>query len=196
MKQYFIENPEILTREREISIEIFGHRLSFFTNNGLFSCDKIDEGSLTLVENLPPLSGSLLDLGCGYGFIGIALAKKNAAALTLSDINALALSYAEKNAKLNGVKAEFIHSDGFGQISAKFDNITLNPPIHAGKAVMYRLFEESAANLTPGGSFFIVIQKKHGAETSIKKLRGIFPHVEILHKKKGTFVLQCTVDIP
>jgi 16S rRNA (guanine1207-N2)-methyltransferase len=191
VKQYFVENPEALTREREIFIDIFGEPLRFFTNNGLFSCEKIDEASLTLVKNIPPLNGSLLDLGCGYGFIGVALAKKNNVKLTQSDVNSVALDYAKKNAALNNVAAEFIHSNSFENISQSFDFITLNPPIHAGKDIMFRMYEESAAHLNEGGSLFIVIQKKHGAESSIKKLSQIFTRCEVLFKKKGTFVLQC-----
>ncbi|MCL1877852.1 MAG: methyltransferase [Defluviitaleaceae bacterium] len=190
-RQYFLENPEVLTREREISINIFGEDLGFLTNNGLFSCDKIDDASRILVENMPHLSGDLLDLGCGYGFIGIALAKKNDVVLVQSDINRIALDYAEKNAGLNNVSAKFIHSDSFEKITGLFDAITLNPPIHAGKEIVYRMYEEAAAHLRPGGSFFIVIQKKHGAETTIKKLKEIFTQVEILYRKKGCYVVQC-----
>ncbi|MCL2224301.1 MAG: methyltransferase [Defluviitaleaceae bacterium] len=188
---YFIENPDVLTREREISIEIFGTHLRFFTNNGLFSCDKIDDASLTLVQNMPQISGTVLDLGCGYGFIGIALACKNKIILTQSDINSLALGYAEKNSRLNNVPATQIHSDSFEKISTTFDTITLNPPIHAGKSTMYRMYEESANFLNENGSLFVVIQKKHGAESTIKKLNQIFTTCITLHKKRGCYVLHC-----
>lgn len=190
MKHYFIENPDALTQEREIPLEIFGHRLKFLTNNGLFSCEKIDEVSLTLIQNMPPLQGALLDLGCGYGVIGIALAKKNDITLTQSDINEIALTYAKKNAARNGITASFIHSDSFAKIEGKFDTITLNPPIHAGKDVMYRMYKESATHLNPNGEFYIVIQKKHGAESSVKELKKIFSHVEILYRKKGVFIIR------
>jgi len=190
MSHYFEENKKILTREREIFIEIFGSRLRFLTNNGLFSCDKIDDASLILVQNIPPLAGKLLDLGCGYGFIGVALAKKNKISLTQSDVNAVALDYAEKNARENGVSARAIHSDCFEKIDDTFDFITLNPPIHAGKETMYKMYENSAAHLNENGALFVVIQKKHGAESTVKKLNEIFL-CEILYKKKGVFVIKC-----
>jgi 16S rRNA (guanine1207-N2)-methyltransferase len=188
---YFIKNPDLPIHERELSLEIFGHKLHFTTNSGLFYCEKIDDASLTLVKKLPPLHNEVLDLGCGYGFIGIALAKANTISLTQSDINGIALDYARRNAKKNAIPATFIHSDGFENITQLFNTITLNPPIHAGKEAMYRLYEGAANHLHPDGSFYIVIQKKHGAESSIKKLNELFNTCEILHKKKGLYVVKC-----
>ena len=193
MSHYFIENPDILTKERKLSLEIFGYKFQFLSNNGLFSHDKIDDASLLLLEKMPPLEegSTFLDLGCGYGLLGIVLSKKHNLALTLTDINSLALDYASKNAKLNNVTAEAIHSDSFANIKDSFQNITLNPPIHAGKETMYKMYEEAAQHLLPGGSLYVVIQKKHGAESTGKKLNEIFRQVNLLHKKKGYFIFQC-----
>ena len=190
MSHYFIENPSILTNERQLELDIFGIRFTFLTNNGLFSCDKIDEVSLTLIKNVPPFSGSLLDLGCGYGVIGIVLARQYGVKLTISDVNGLALGYAVKNAGLNSVMAEAVCSDGFENIPQSFDCITLNPPIHAGKDVMYKLYEEAARHLNGGGSFYVVIQKKHGAESTLKKLKELFSNVLTVYKKKGCFIFR------
>jgi len=190
MSHYFIETPSLLTNERELELEIFDMKFKFLTNNGLFSCDKIDDASITLLKNILPLAGTLLDLGCGYGTLGIPLTKKYSLALTMVDINRIALDYATKNAYLNQVHVTPIHSDGFANISSSFDNIVLNPPIHAGKEIMYRMYKESAQHLEPGGSLFIVIQKKHGAESTIKKFEEIFARVDVLYKKKGCYVLQ------
>jgi len=191
MKQYFNENPEILTNERLLRLSIFDRKFSFLANNGLFSCDKVDAASIILLENIPALTGRVLDLGCGYGTIGIVLAKINHIQLTMSDVNRIALDYAAKNAKLNQVTARLIHSDGFDALSGEYDSIILNPPIHAGKEVMYRLYAGAARYLSQGGAFYIVIQKKHGAESAIKILSGIFTECNVLYKKKGIYVLQC-----
>ena len=190
MNHYFIENPALLTQERQLFLDIFGMEFEFLTNNGLFSCNKIDEASKILLEQMPPITGDLLDLGCGYGVLGIVLSKKNKINLTMSDVNSLALDYAVKNAKLNQVIATAIHSDGFANITESYHHITLNPPIHAGKEVMYRLYEEATKHLHVGGSLYVVIQKKHGAESTKKKLLELFKDCHTLYKKKGVFVYQ------
>lgn len=190
MSHYFIENAALLTNERMLTANILGQPLKFLSNNGLFACDKVDEISTILIENMPPIAGSLLDLGCGYGTIGIALAKKYPLQLTFADINSIALAYAVKNAALNQVKADAIHSDSFEKIEGKFDTITLNPPIHAGKDTMYKMYAESAQHLNPGGAFYIVIQKKHGADSTIKKLKEIFSTVDTIYKKKGCLIVK------
>ena len=190
MNHYFIENPSLLTQERQLVLEIFGMNFKFLTNNGLFSCNKIDEVSQILLEQMPPIEGDLLDLGCGYGVLGIVLSKKNNVNLTMSDVNSLALDYAIKNAKLNQVTATAIHSDGFANIKGLYHHITLNPPIHAGKEVMYRMYKEATEHLHVDGSLYIVIQKKHGAESTQKKLLELFKDCHTLYKKKGVLVYQ------
>jgi len=194
MSHYFIEDPSLLTNERILELEIFNMHFKFLSNNGLFSCDQVDEASITLLRNIPPISGTLLDLGCGYGTLGIVLAKKYGVKLTMADINSIALDYAIKNARLNVIDGITpIHSNSFENITVTFNNIVLNPPIHAGKDVMYNMYEKSAQHLTPGGALYIVIQKKHGAESTIKKLREIFPTVNVLYKKKGCYVVQSQI---
>ena len=192
MSHYFIENHDVITHERELTAEIFGMQFSFLTNNGLFSCDKIDEVSRTLIENLPAINGSLLDLGCGYGVIGITLAKKYGVTLTMSDVNSIAIDYALRNAVRNNIDATAIHSNSFENIHENFDNITLNPPIHAGKDIMYKMYEDAAQHLNVSGSFYVIIQKKHGAETTARKLNEIFGNCSIIYKKKGCFIFRCT----
>jgi len=192
MNHYFIENRDLLTNERVLLLEIFNQQFKFLSNNGLFSCDKVDDASVTLLKNIPPLTGTLLDLGCGYGTLGIVLAKTYGIELTMADINSIAAEYAAKNAAANGVTATVIQSDSFSNITTKFDNIVLNPPIHAGKEIMYRMYEESAKHLNPNGTLYIVIQKKHGAETTLSKLKELFTQVTILHKKKGCHIISAT----
>jgi len=194
MSQYFNENPAVLTYERVLRLSIFGMDFTFLANNGLFSCDKVDAASILLIENIPPITGSLLDLGCGYGPIGVVLGRKYPLQVTMSDVNSIAVEYAAKNAARNRVEAQCIHSDGFEALPFIYDNIILNPPIHAGKDIMNRLYQGAAQHLAPGGALYIVIQKKHGAESTIKALKDIFYDCRTLYKKKGLYVLQCVVE--
>jgi len=193
VSHYFIENTDLLTHERILPLMIFNEHFRFLSNNGLFSCDRVDGASILLLEHIPGLLAGerLLDLGCGYGVLGIVLARKYGVDLTFSDVNGVALAYATRNAALNDVAAKAVHSDGFDGISDMFRYITLNPPIHAGKDVMYRLYEGAAMHLLPEGTFYVIIQKKHGAESSMKKLLEIFSAVDVLYKRRGYFVLAC-----
>ncbi|MCL2499108.1 MAG: methyltransferase [Defluviitaleaceae bacterium] len=199
-KHYFIENPDLPVDERVLEISLFGHDFRFTTTTGLFSYERIDDASRLLLEvirsALPPLSGTLLDLGCGYGLLGIVLAKAHSVGLrlTMSDVNRIACTYAARNATANGVTATTVCSDGFSDINGCFDHILLNPPIHAGKETMYRLYAESATHLNPDGALHVVIQKKHGAETAARFLRQHFTDVQIPHKRKGFYVLRCALQ--
>ena len=196
-RHYFIADAQANQQAHSFRTTLFGQEFQFATCGGLFSYEKPDEASILLMQvlhdTLPPLQGDLLDLGCGYGLIGIVLGKTHAktAAITQSDINPTACAYAKKNAAANGNSMIVIESDGFNNIPHLFDHITLNPPIHAGKPLMYRLYEEAHSHLRPGGSLYIVIQKKHGAESALKFLAGIYHQVKILYKRKGYYIAQC-----
>ncbi|MDR0904158.1 MAG: methyltransferase [Ruminococcus sp.] len=178
--------------ETTFTLRYGGGELRFTSGAGVFSHGEADRHSLFLINNVKPQKGAdLLDLGCGYGLIGITLARGFDINLTMSDVTEKAVSYAEKNAAQNGVNAAVVKSDGFEKIAKNFDIITLNPPIHAGKDVCYRLYEESAAHLKTGGKFYIVIADKHGAKSHLKKLNEIFDSVMITAKKGGVNIFEC-----
>jgi len=192
MAHYFIDSPDLPDNEKKIAFSFRNQSFAFTTNSGLFSHARVDAASAILIENIPALQGSLLDLGCGYGVVGIVLAKLYGLSMTMSDVNPKALRYAARNAEANGVEAAIVHSDCFDSIHDRFDAIALNPPIHAGKETVYRMYEGSHAHLRSGGSLFVVIQKKHGAETTLKKLEDIFGQYSVLYRRKGVYVIECT----
>ena len=197
MKQYFQENNDLTADEIQIRLTRFGHGFTFFSRRGLFSYDKVDANSLILVGNMPPIEGKLLDLGCGFGAVGIMLAKINrSVSLTGCDINGIALEMAKKNAAFNGIDAKYLYSNCFDGVNGLFDAIALNPPIHAGKEVMHRMFSEAKEHLTPNGAYYIVIQKKHGAESSLRFLRGIYGYCEPVYRKKGVYVIKAAFACP
>ena len=191
MSHYFINDPNLPNDFRTFPYHFGGHVFRFTSNSGVFSHGHIDPASDLLIRTVPKLSGNVLDLGCGYGAIGISLCKAYGLTATLADINPRALCCAEINCRDNGVKCETLTSDGFENIPGKFDAITLNPPIHAGKDVVWRMFEQSVDHLNPGGAFYVVMLEKHGAKSAMKKLSEIYGCCELLYKKKGETVFCC-----
>ena len=191
MKQYFEENDSLPRDEVKIFLEKFGHSFTFFSKRGLFSFNEVDSVSLALVENIPKIHGKLLDLGCGYGAVGIILAKINEITLYGCDINKYAVEMAKKNALFNRVEATYFFSDSFKNVEGTFDTIVLNPPIHAGKDVVYSMFRDAKNHLASSGKFYVVIQKKHGAATAINELSKTYEKLKTVYKKKGIYVLEC-----
>jgi 16S rRNA (guanine1207-N2)-methyltransferase len=192
---YFTDTSDLADDEKSFTLRIGGAELTFLSNAGMFSHGEPDPNSLMLIREIKSKTDSkLLDLGCGYGLIGVTLGKLCNIAVTMSDVNSNALSYAEKNAKINGINARIFKSDGYCQIKDSFDIVTLNPPIHAGKEVCYRLYEKTAEHLNKGGSFYIVIMDKHGKNSHIKKLREIFPNVDVIKRQNGINIIKCKLS--
>ncbi len=190
---YFSASPESPHRYAEAEYEYRGEKLRFLTDAGVFSRGEVDFGTDVLLKALPDdLSGRVLDLGCGWGAVGVSVGKKYPACdLTMCDVNERAMELARKNALSNGVKAEAVQSDGLENVEGPFDYILTNPPIRAGKQVSYRLFAESAQKLSPEGSLYIVIRKQQGAESAVKYLKTIFQQVDTVDKSGGFWVIRC-----
>ena len=190
---YYAKNPGAAHDERRVIFEILGLKLTCTTDAGVFSRDGLDMGTRILLEALPEASGRVLDLGCGWGPVGVALGKKYPAAeLVLTDVNERAAELARRNLRDNGAtNARVVCGEGFEAVEGMFDLIALNPPIRAGKAVIYDLFAEAAKRLAPGGALYIVIRKQQGAESAQKYLNTIYRDVERVARDKGYWVLRC-----
>ncbi|MCL1881866.1 MAG: methyltransferase [Oscillospiraceae bacterium] len=190
---YFIENESLKSQTRIINYEFGGKSFKFKTHDGVFSKEHVDHATDILLNTIPPLeeNSTLLDMGCGYGSIGIVLAKSYNLTLTQCDINPATVELTRYNSKLNGVTSNIFVSDCFENVSERFDTIVINPPIHAGKAVTYEMYEKSLKHLTLNGKLYVVTFKKHGAESTITKLRNVFNNCETIYKKKGIYVLEC-----
>lgn len=188
---YFTPAPDSAHNLRVHTVNALGLALSFETDAGVFSKDGLDEGSQLLLNALPPLAGRVLDLGCGWGALGVTLAKRYPQAdFVLSDINERATALAAGNARRNGASNVAVcASDGFAQLDGAFDEIISNPPIRAGKRVIYPLFEASYRRLRAGGRLFLVIRKQQGAESAAKFLATLGFSVERIARDKGFWVL-------
>ena len=176
-----------------------GHALVLDTDSGVFSRTEIDKGSRALLDALPErFAGDVLDMGCGYGALGICFGKASPGCrLTMADINERAVLLAKANARANGVTADVLLSDGFAALAGRrFDLIVINPPIRAGKPVIYRMFQDAATALRDTGALMLVIRKQQGAPSAVVQLRSRFGGVEVLEKKGGYWIIRCTKPIP
>jgi 16S rRNA (guanine1207-N2)-methyltransferase len=193
MSHYFKDDPSLKSQEKEIEFKINDRVFSLISDRGVFSSKALDTGSQYFIETLltQDLSGSGLDLGCGIGTISVVLKSfKLNLKLTLSDINERAVKLSQKNLNKYGFNdSKVVVSNLFEKLKDSYDFIYFNPPIRAGKKVIYDGFTQAYQNLVPDGRLYIVMRRDLGAESAIKELRKSFQKVEVLSKIKGYWVI-------
>ena len=196
MSHYYDRNPTAGHDRAMIEAEVRGIKLRFVTDAGVFAKHGLDFGSRLLIETMEiPPGARVLDVGCGYGPIGLFAARITPdAQVTMIDVNERAVALAKENAAAGGIdRAEILQSDLYEAVRGRtFDVIVTNPPIRAGKNVVHRIFEEAPAHLNPGGALWIVIQKKQGAPSAWAKLETIFAAVEAVEKRKGYWIIKAS----
>lgn len=195
MEHYFSNTPISDYNENIIEKTISNIKLHFYTGASVFSKAGIDFGSLLLIETvLSDFNGSntILDMGCGYGPVGIFIAARyKDSHVLMADVNERAIELTLKNINSNNIKnAEALVSDGFSKISREYEMIVTNPPIRAGKKTVFSFYDGAYKYLKDGGVFYCVIQKKQGAESSQKKLKELFGNCEIISRKSGYRILK------
>jgi 16S rRNA (guanine1207-N2)-methyltransferase len=197
---YYSQQPEAESNRKSWTFTLRGNSFHFQSDRGVFSKNEVDFGSRLLIETFtkPDQKGDLLDVGCGYGPIGISLAKEfKDLTVDMIDVNERAVELAKVNAEANGVKnVRIIASNLFENVdpSKKYAAVLTNPPIRAGKKVVHEIFEKSFESLLPGGELWVVIQKKQGAPSAIAKLDEMFKEVVTVKKDKGYFIIRAEKD--
>ncbi|GGM35019.1 methyltransferase [Paraliobacillus quinghaiensis] len=194
-EQYFVNQPQSKSDPKTWTFDLRGNSFQFTSDVGVFSKNEVDFGSRTLIDafDLPGISGDIVDLGCGYGPVGISLAKAfPERQIVLSDINERAITLAKENAAKNNISnVSFYLSDRFESLpDHKYAAVLTNPPIRAGKQVVHQIFEDSFHALALGGELWVVIQKKQGAPSAFKKMDQLFSVVETVRKNKGYMVIR------
>jgi len=193
-EHYYTPKPTVEHKLQVVEAELRGRTLKFQTDAGVFSKSGIDYGSELLIESMRlPTDARVLDMGCGYGPIGLSAALlATDGIVTMADVNERALQLAADNAKLNHVmNVRMVQSDLFaGLIDEVFTHILTNPPIRAGKQVVHRLFDEAYDHLEDNGELWIVIQKKQGAASAFSKLEERFKKVDEIEKSKGYRIIR------
>ncbi|VLV17645.1 16S RNA G1207 methylase RsmC [Streptococcus pneumoniae] len=188
---YYAENPDAAHDIHELRVDLLGQKMTFLTDAGVFSKKMVDFGSQLLLKCLYVNQGeTVLDVGCGYGPLGLSLVKVYGVQATMVDINTRALDLARRNAEKNNAKATIFQSNIYEQVEGHFDHVISNPPIRAGKQVVHEIIEKSKDFLEIGGDLTIVIQKKQGAPSAKSKMEDVFGNCEILKKDKGYYILR------
>ena len=192
-EHYYTNTPNSEHEERSFRAVFAGRVLAFDTDAGVFSKQHVDPGSELLCKSLPDtVSGRVLDMGCGWGAMTVmTLARFPKAELTMADVNERALALAVSNVEKNHMQATAVLSDGFEKVEGEFDVVITNPPIRAGKAVIYKMFEDAKAHLVPGGALYLVIRKQQGAPSALKFLKELYGKAEVIERDGGYWIIEC-----
>lgn len=192
MQHYYSENPDIKTNRRNMLYSIGNKEIEIYTDNGVFSKNKVDYGTDIMLNtfishnNDKLMKKNILDIGCGYGIVGLILKLTYSYInITLSDINNRALELSKLNFEKYNLEANILHSNLFENISDKFDIILSNPPIRTGKQNVFKIYEEAYNHLNTNGEFYCVIQTKQGAKSTEKKLNELFGNCKTLNISNG-----------
>ena len=193
MSHYFENDSKVKSEERIIAANVAGVNLNFYSDNGVFNKNGVDYGSRLLIEQFLNnyTGGNVLDVGCGIGVIGVTLSKAKNINVDMVDVNLRALGLANKNIKLNNLMSEMNvkESDCYSNVNKTYDYIITNPPIRAGKKVVYKILLDSYKYLNDNGELWYVIRKDQGALSSKRDVEEVFGNCNVVEKDKGFFIL-------
>lgn len=196
-RHYFTDNSDLEGKKKNIKAGISGGEIEFVTGGGVFSKSRLDYGSEllinTVLKNGLRENARVLDLGCGWGAVGVSICTElKSVTAVLTDINPKAVGLAQENIKKHALesRAEAVVGNGYENIIGEFDYILTNPPIRAGKAVVYSFFEGAPLHLKQGGCLYVVIRKRQGADSAVLKIREVFGNAETVARSGGYHILR------
>ena len=192
MEHYFTNNQNLKSEIRDIKFSFDGINFLYKSDNGVFSKNKIDYASLFLVKTFLASNkkdvNNILDIGCGYGFIGITLSKILNKHVDMFDINKRAIHLCKMNIDINKVDATVNESNIYENVLNNYDLIITNPPIRVGKDILMEFLKGGLERLNKDGELWFVISKDQGAKSVKKELDKICT-CEIIDKSKGFWVI-------
>lgn len=193
--QYFENSADLEHELKDFNFTLRNNNFAFTSDSGVFSRQTVDFGSRVLIEEIDfeeiP-DGNILDVGCGYGPIGLSLAKEQSERkVDMTDVNLRAMDLAKKNAKANNVNnTNIFESNIYEKVTEKYALIVSNPPIRAGKDVVSGIISDAKDHLVKDGELWIVIQKKQGAPSAKKLMESTYNNVEVVTRSKGYYILR------
>ena len=194
MPHYYTNNTDLKSEKTKIPFQYRNHHLVFVSDIGVFSKTRVDYGSRVLLDSMDvqKTQKTLLDVGCGYGTLGLSLKKEYPwLNVEMVDVNERAVALANESIQLNHEDhIRSYKSDIYQDVHSKFDIIVSNPPIRAGKKVVFEILEKAYDYLNDHGELIVVIQKKQGAPSAKKKMEEVFGNCEIIRRDKGYFILK------
>lgn len=190
MDHYFTNNENLKSEIKEIEYKILDNSFVFYSDLGVFSKNKVDFGSDLLIKTYLKLHNEklkILDLGSGYGVIGITLSMLTGSQVDLVDINKRSVHLTKMNIKKHKCNADAFYSDAYSNITKKYNIIITNPPIRVGKEKLLEILVNAKKYLLKDGELWFVIRKDQGALT-IKKILENDYKIEIKEKNKGYLI--------
>lgn len=190
---YYSKTTDTASDPKDFTFNFKGESFIFTTDNGVFSKTYVDYGSFAMLNSFIPndIDLPILDMGSGYGPIGIVVSKLYNKKTVLCEINERAYSLSLKNIERNKVDSIAYNSNLYEKVEGMmFSSIITNPPIRAGKNVVFSIYDGAYNHLAVGGELWVVIQKKQGAPSSKDHLTELFGNCEIVNRDHGYYILK------
>jgi len=192
---YFTARPRARSQPKQFTVSVREVELTLSSDSGVFSHGRLDDGTLRLLKKMElPETGDFLDLGCGYGVVGLVMAKMRPKAhITMVDINERATKLAAANAQANGISNVEVLTGDAPQVlgDRQYDVILCNPPIRVGKQKLRELIADAAARLRPNGVLWMVIHTRQGAKSHLREIMPMFSKCETVSRKWGYRIFKC-----
>ena len=193
MEHYYSNKTNTKSEPKEFTFNFLNNEFKFMTDNAVFSKEYIDYGSFVMLNNFKPndINLPILDMGSGYGPIGIVVSKIYEREVYMAEINERAYNLSLENIKKNNVNVKAFNSNLYEKIDdIIFSSIITNPPIRAGKKTVFDIYDGAYNHLALNGELWVVIQKKQGAPSSKAHIEELFGNCEIVKKDRGYYILK------